>query len=507
MQEHLNNIPANLEIRRDFSNSYGKHSLRICVLQPDYSTSGVDYQYYDPARDLSHLIPEAEFDHISLNKLTTYKQLKELKKKKYDVFVNLCEGYLEWEVPSIDVVYSLELLELPFTGPTTILYDPPKQLMKYVAYTEGINTPVYALIEDLENIEAKIKHLKFPLFVKPAKAGDSLGIDEKSLVHNIEHLEVKIREIIEEYGPLLVEEYISGREFTVLIAASAEDDNPAITFKPVEYIFPEGNQFKTYALKTSELHPNANIPVTDKAIDRQLRDTAQRIFQSFNGVGYARLDFRMNDAGELFFLEINFTCSVFYKDGYEGSADYILKHDGFGQADFLRLIISEAIARHRRIKKKYIMKGNSIAGYGIYAAQDFEANELVFKGEEIPQRIVTRNYVAQNWNVKEKETFRKYAYPLSKEVFLLWEYDPAGWAPQNHSCNPNTTYKGLNVVALKKIFKGEELTLDYASFLDENMEPFNCQCGSPDCRGLITGITNNSVTERETMITVSLTRS
>lgn len=498
MQEHSNNnSPKNLNIPQLFPNATGNHTLHICVLQPDYSTSGVDYQNYDPYRDLSHLIPGAKFDHVSLNKLTTYKQLKELKKKKYDVFVNLCEGYLEWEIPSIDVIYSLEILDLPFTGPTTLLYDPAKELMKYVAYTEGISTPAYALIEDEENIAAQIKHLKFPLFVKPAKAGDSLGIDEKSLVNNINELKVKVSEIIDEYCPLLVEEYISGREFTVMVAANADDEKTATTFKPVEYIFPGQSQFKTYALKTSELHPNANIPVTDNEIEWKLRDAAQRIFRSFNGVGYARLDFRMNENGDLFFLEINFTCSVFYKDGYEGSADYILRHDGFGQSNFLQHIIAEGIARHRRNKKKYIMKGNSIAGYGIYAACNIDLGELVFKGEEQSQPIVTRNYVAANWNEGEKETFRKYAYPLSKEVFLLWDYDPSGWAPQNHSCTPNTTYKGLNVIALRAISKGEELTLDYSTFLDENMEPFNCRCESPDCRGLITGIVNNSVTERE----------
>lgn len=476
--------------------------LRVCVLQPDYSTSAVDYQYYDPQRNLSHLIPEAEVDHVLINKLTTYKQLKELKKKKYDIYVNLCEGYLEWEVPSIDVIYSLELLGLPFTGPSTILYDPPKELMKYVAYTEGISTPAYALIETEENLAAQIQHLQFPLFVKPAKAGDSLGIDDKSLVNDMDELKLKIREVIDEFGPLLVEEYINGREFTVMVAANADSEKSVTTFKPVEYIFPAGNRFKTYALKTSELHPDANIPVDDLVINQQLRQAAEQIFRSFNGVGYARLDFRMNEKGVLYFLEINFTCSVFYQDGYEGSADYILKHDGFGQAAFLRHIIAEGIARHRRITKKYIMKGNSIAGYGIYAAVEFKPNELIFKGEELDQRIVTRQYVAENWDVKEKETFRKYAYPLSKEVFLLWDYNPSGWAPQNHSCNPNTTYKGLNVIALRTIAQGEELTLDYASFLDENMEPFNCQCGSPNCRGLITGIINNSVTERERLTTV-----
>jgi len=473
--------------------------MKVCVLQPDYSTSDVDYQNYDPPRDLGHLMPHTQFDHVLLNKLTTYKQLKELKKKKYDIFVNLCEGYLEWSVPSIDVIYFLELLEMPFTGPTSVLYDPPKDLMKYVAYTEGIKTPAFALVESVDHLEKECRHLRYPLFVKPDKAGDSLGIDEHSLVHDKESLLEKSASIIDEYGPLLIEEYIDGREFTVMVVANADDEKTCTVFRPIEYIFPKGFHFKTYALKTSELHPEANIPCDDPVIEKQLKDAAVKIFRGFGGAGYARLDFRMNEKKELFFLEINFTCSVFYKDGYEGSADYILKTDGIGQAGFLKKIIEEGLARYRRKQKKYTMKGNAIAGYGIYATQNIRANELIFKGEEMAQRVVTRTYVERYWNVKEKETFRKYAYPLSKEVFLLWDNNPSGWAPQNHSCEPNTTYEGLNVVALRNINKGEELTLNYATFLDENMEPFYCQCGSVNCCGLVTGITNNSVTERETI--------
>ena len=471
--------------------------MKICVLQPDYSTSDVDYKNYDPPRDLSNLLLGAEIDHVLLNKLTTYKQLKELKKKNYDVFVNLCEGYLEWNIPSIDVIYFLELLNLPFTGPTSLLYDPPKDLMKYVAYTAGINTPAFALVESLNDIEKACGHLQYPLFVKPDKAGDSLGIDQQSLVYTKDELLKKCATIIEEYGPLLVEEYIDGREFTVMLVADAEDEKTCKVFKPVEYIFPKGFEFKTYALKTSELHPEANIPCNDSVLEQQLTDAAVQIFQGFGGLGYARLDFRVNKKNEIFFLEINFTCSVFYKDGYEGSADYILKCDGTGQAGFLKKIIAEGISRHQRKQKKYTMKGNAIAGYGIYATQNIEAKELVFRGEEMPQRLVTRRFVERNWNVKELETFRKYAYPLSKELFLLWDDNPANWAPQNHSCSPNTFYEGLNVVAFRHILKGEELTLNYASFLDENMEPFICRCGAANCCGTITGIKNNSVTERE----------
>jgi D-alanine-D-alanine ligase len=469
--------------------------LKVCVLQPDYSTSAVDYQYYDPPRNLSPLLPTMQFDHVSLNKLTTYKQLKALSKQGYDVFVNLCEGYLEWEVPSIDVIHTLELLNLPFTGPSSLLYDPPKELMKYVAYTEGVRTPNYVVVESLADLAAVDKHLSFPLFVKPAKAGDSLGIDTQSLVRNKEELVAKVAATIDEYPELLVEEYIEGREFTVLVAANG--DGTVKTFTPVEFIFPEGTSFKTYAFKTSELHPEANVPVLDPLVNQALRTATERIFKAFNGIGYGRLDFRMNNAGDLFFLEINFTCSVFYSDGLEGSADYILKHDGIGQAGFLKHIIQEGIERHKSKQKKYVIKGNAINGYGIYANQDLPKDTVIFKGEGKSQRITTRNYVKQHWNAEQQEAFRRYAYPLSSEVFILWDNTPEDWSPQNHSCAPNTVYRGLDVVTLRDVKQGEELTFDYGAVYNQDMEPFECHCGAPNCRKHIVGTLNTSVETRE----------
>jgi D-alanine-D-alanine ligase len=99
------------------------------------------------------------------------------------------------------------------------------------------------------------------------------------------------------------------------------------------------------------------------------------IFKGFNGVGYARLDFRVNELNHVYFLEINFTCSVFYKDGYEGSADYILKHDPDGQRGFLLHIIKEGIHRHQ-LKQKYQLLRNSISGYG---RQDIKG-DIIFQG-------------------------------------------------------------------------------------------------------------------------------
>ena len=467
-------------------------SLKIAVLQPDYSTSGVDYQHYDPKRDLSLIMPEANFDHVYLNKLTTYQQLKELKDKNYDIYINLCEGYLEWKVPSIDVITSLDLLELPYTGPSANLYDPTKAIMKYLAFCESVKTPAHAVIESYEEIDILPGNLQFPLFVKPAKAGDSLGVDEDSKANNIIDLKKKVTAILDEFGSALVEEYIDGREFTVLVCGNA-DGRTCTSFKPVEYIFPEGFAFKTYALKTSELHPNANIGLEDIELANQLKSIAEQVFLSFNGVGYARMDFRMNNKGEIFFLEINFTCSVFYAEGYEGSADYILLHDGVGKRGFLERIIIEGMARFQRKQKLFSIKGNSISGYGIYAKYDLPKNTLLFKGEERSQRIVTKKYVDENWDEREKLNFRRYAYPISKDTYILWDLKPEEWSPQNHSCDANCEYQGLNVVTNRAIKKGEELTLDYAQFLDHTMEPFECKCGSSKCRGLIKGKAKNSL--------------
>ena len=471
--------------------------MKVCVLQPDYSSSTVDYRHYDPPRDLCPLLPGHTVHHVMLDKRTTHAQLKRLSGDDYDIFVNLCEGYLDWDVPSIDVIDSLERLGLPYTGPTLALYDPSKSLMKYVAHTAGVRTPSHLLVPRGHTGSLSTHGLRYPLFVKPAHAGDSLGIDEHSLVLDESALNRQVDSTLRIHGDALVEEYVDGREFTVLVMAGVEPGDDATALAPVEYLFPTGTAYKTYALKTSELHPAANIAVTDHALAHRLREAARHVFRAFDGVGYARMDFRLDAHGALFFLEVNFTCSVFYPPGSEGSADHILALDGLGQSGFASHIIAEGIARHRRAQKPWEMRGNSIAGYGIFATKDLADGDVVFRGEGRPHRIVTAREVSTRWTAAEQRTFRQYAYPLSDELYALWDNDPTAWAPQNHSCEANTAFVGLNVVASRRIVAGEELTLDYAGFMNEQGESFACCCGTAQCRGTVSGTAGNSVTARE----------
>ncbi len=470
--------------------------MKICVLQPDYSGSHADYGEYDPPRDLTDLLPGHQVDHVAIHKLTTFRQLKHLARQGYDIFLNLCEGYPDWDVPGIDVVDALERLDLPFTGPGSLLYDVPKPLMKYVAHSVGVRTPMHALIRPGSDVVQAVAGLRFPLFVKPAHAGDSLGVDAESCVTDLESLEQRAATIAREFGEALVEEYVDGREFTVLVVASAEHEGEATALRPVEFRFPEGTRFKTYALKTSELHPESNVPVTDDLLAARLRSASLQMFKAFGGVGYARFDFRQGVDGELHFLDVNFTCSVFYRDGYEGSADYILRYDGLGQSGFAAAIIAEGIARHRRTRKPFETRGNAIAGYGIFATRPIPVGEVVWRGEGRAQRVVTRKHVESTWSADDRALLRRYGYPLGEGVYAIWSQDPLDWAPQNHSCAPNTGMDGLNLVARRDIAEGEELTLDYAELLGEESEPFDCACGAVGCRGRVTGTPGNSVSAR-----------
>ncbi len=461
--------------------------MKVCVLQPDYADSALAYRQFDPPRNLSSLLPECEVDHLFLRKALVYKQLREAAARSYDVFVNLCEGYLDWDIPSIDVIWALERLRLPYTGPGTRLYDPSKALMKYVAYTQDVPFPAFVEAESGADCETAAAELRFPLFVKPAHAGDSLGIDTASYVTNEVELRQKCGDVIREFGKAIIEEYIDGRECTLLVAANPEDRFHPVVLTPLEFVFPQGARFKTYELKVEQHHPTCNIPLSDPELSEKLRLSAKAIFAGFEGEGYARLDFRVNAASDIFFLDINFACSVFYPEGYEGSADYILKYSEGGAAGFLRHIIGEGIQRHFSRRKVYQRRGNALSGFGIYATEQIACGQVVFRGEERCHRLTSRNHVERSWPAKDRETFGRYSVPLSKNVAILWSEDPEEWAPQNHSCNPNTAYDGLNLVALRQIPVNEELTFDYSGICDDQMLPFSCDCGAPECLKQVRG--------------------
>lgn len=129
-------------------------------------------------------------------------------------------------------------------------------------------------------------------------------------------------------------------------------------------------------------------------------------------------------------------------------------------------------------------------GYRLCAARNLHQGEVVFEDEGRSFAIVTKPHVEGHWNEEQKKMFTEYAWPLDGEghTYAIWDQNPSRWRPINHSCDPTCIFASphsLNVTAARDIAEGEDLSMDYATFCDGTMKPFQCLCGAKQCRGKI----------------------
>jgi D-alanine-D-alanine ligase len=293
--------------------------------------------------------------------------------------------------------------------------------------------------------------------------------------------------MISEFGATLIEEFIEGREFSVLVVENAAEELQPFAYHPVEFRFPNGESFKHFDLKWKNYETMTHLQCDDDDLAERLKDISRKLFVGLNGSGYGRCDIRMNDRGELFMLEINPNCDIAYPLEEAGSADLILLHEPWGHREFFEKIIEAALSRHRRQRKKWKVLFSTKGRYATHAVETIKAGEMIHSYEEHTHVLVSQTHVRQNWNATQQQRFSEHAYPLSDEIFVSWSHEPEQWEPINHSCDPNTWLEGLNVVARRMISAGEEVTIDYATFHDERMPAFACKCHASECRGMIRG--------------------
>ena len=149
--------------------------------------------------------------------------LKNIKKNKPDVIFNFIEVYKEDARHEMNIVGMLELLKIPFTGAPSITLAncQSKIFTKKLLNTFGIKTPRFTIIK---KIPKHYRHrLKYPLIIKPAYEDASVGIENESIVENVEKLKERTEYILKFFvQPALVEEFIEGRELNVAIIGDQE---------------------------------------------------------------------------------------------------------------------------------------------------------------------------------------------------------------------------------------------------------------------------------------------
>jgi D-alanine-D-alanine ligase len=224
-----------------------------------------------------------------------------------DIVFNIAEGFKgrnrESQVPAM-----LELLDIPYTGsdPATLSIALDKALAKKIVRQAGIHTPTFQLM--LTGKERLNKEFTaFPLIVKPVAEGSSKGVVSKSVCHTEAELREVVKELVGKYQqPALIEEYIGGREFTVGLLG---ERRPRV-LPPMEIVFLDKEE-KTpvYSFQhkldwTDRIRYDAPAKI-EPALLEKLRAAARGSFMALGCRDVARIDFRMDDKGRIYFIECN----------------------------------------------------------------------------------------------------------------------------------------------------------------------------------------------------------
>jgi len=322
--------------------------LRICLL----TTQDLDADPFPPDDwpcDPRPFLPEEQWHVETLNKKTSVEVITRLVEGgEFDLFFNLCDGAADQGIPGIEVVETLEKLGVPFTGATSNYYEPTREEMKEACRREGIATPAAVLARDGADVERAAETLRFPLFVKHHNSYASVDLSRNSRVQSRAGLLQQAHKIISRYGAALVEEYIDGIECTVLVAENPDDPDRPVSYVPMQYRFPEGEEFKHADLKWVDYDALSSFPVEDLVLAARLREEAGRFFVALGGASFGRCDVRVDAGGTPYFLEINPNCGVYYPPSDPGSADLCLMKDPAGHEGFTRQLVRAALVRHAR---------------------------------------------------------------------------------------------------------------------------------------------------------------
>jgi D-alanine-D-alanine ligase len=221
-----------------------------------------------------------------------------------DLVFNIAEGVAgfgrESQVPAL-----LEAYEIPYTfsDPLVSALTLHKGMAKHVARGCGVPTPSFVLVGT--PAEAAAVELPLPLFAKPVAEGSSKGVTAKSLVRSRAALVEVCSELLERYRqPVIVEEYLSGREFTVGILGAGDSARALAT---LEVLLLEKADTGVYSYRNkTQWHGLVDYRLLETgALRSEVEDVALATWRCLGCRDAGRVDVRLDGAGRAQMLEVN----------------------------------------------------------------------------------------------------------------------------------------------------------------------------------------------------------
>ena len=223
--------------------------------------------------------------------------------KRWDLVFNFCEGMYglgrEALVPAL-----LDAYRIPYTfsDPVVLSVSLHKGLTKRIVRDAGVATPDFAVVETAADVETV--RLRYPLFAKPVAEGTGKGITPRSRIENEEELRGICDALLESYRqPVIVEEYLPGREFTTAIIGTGTEAEAVGT---MEVILLETAEANAYTYMNKEYCDDRVRYELAKGVDAECcARLALQAWRALGGRDAGRIDIRMDARGEPNFIEVN----------------------------------------------------------------------------------------------------------------------------------------------------------------------------------------------------------
>jgi len=239
------------------------------------------------------------------------KLVRQIEDDTSDLIFNICESLGGAPDEERRIAAVLELLEKRFTGSGSLALTlaTDKSLAKKLFDFHKVKSPDFVIIAP-ERVEGTTSLTTFPLIVKPTAMDASIGIDAKSVVHNVEELMQRVLYIHNEFhNPALVEQYIDGREIYVSMIG-----NPPQVLPPIEWELSKlppdlpriaGTEAKwEHDFKEAKEFVPEDI-TSNEEIMKRIRDVARNAWNALLIRDYARIDMRLTADGTPYVIEIN----------------------------------------------------------------------------------------------------------------------------------------------------------------------------------------------------------
>jgi D-alanine-D-alanine ligase len=232
--------------------------------------------------------------------------LERVRRGKFDLVFNLCEGVDGVAQLEPAVIGALELLGVPYTGSSawTTALCLRKHVVNALLHREGLPVPRFGLVRPGEPLPT----VGFPAICKPAMEDASVGVEQRSVVRSLRALTARVAAMHERWADVLVQHFIDGREVNVGILGDR-----ALPAAEIDFANMPGGMWRivSYRSKWEEgcdedlgAVPRcpADIP---GALEAEMTEIALVAWRLVGGAGYGRVDFRIDTRGRPWLLEVN----------------------------------------------------------------------------------------------------------------------------------------------------------------------------------------------------------